>query len=111
VVVDSSATDHHRGVLTGAIVISTRHCCEENFMLAYDYPLLGLFWSILLLFMFVVIGFVVIYTFIDNFRRPDHSGVAKAGWALLIIVLPLFGALIYILTRPEMTAPPPRAAV
>ena len=48
-------------------------------MLAYDYPLLGIFWSLVLLFMFVMVGFVVIYTFIDNFRRPDHSGLAKAG--------------------------------
>ena len=80
-------------------------------MLAYDYPLLGVFWSLLTLFMFVLVGFVVIYTFVDNFRRSDHSGVAKAAWALLIIVLPLFGALIYILTRPEMSTPPLRPAV
>ena len=46
-------------------------------MLAYDYPLLGVFWSLLLLFMFVLVGFVVIYTFIDNFRRSDHSGAGE----------------------------------
>ncbi|HEU4842047.1 MAG TPA: PLDc N-terminal domain-containing protein [Ilumatobacteraceae bacterium] len=80
-------------------------------MLAYDYPLLGIFWSLLLVFMFVMVGFVVIYTFVDNFRRADHSGVAKAAWALLIIVLPLLGALVYILTRPEMSTPPLRPAV
>jgi Phospholipase_D-nuclease N-terminal len=80
-------------------------------MLAYDYPLLGVFWSLLLLFLFVMVGFIVIYTLIDNFRRSDHSAAAKAGWALLIIVLPLLGALIYILTRPEMTNPPLRPAV
>ncbi len=80
-------------------------------MLAYDYPLLGVFWSLVMLFMFVMVAFVVVYTFIDNFRRPDHSGAAKAGWALLIIVLPLLGALIYILARPEMKAPPLRPAV
>jgi Phospholipase_D-nuclease N-terminal len=79
-------------------------------MLAYDYPLLGIFWSLALLFMFVMVGFAVIYTFIDNFRRADHSGLAKAGWALLIIVLPLLGALIYILARPEMRSPPLRPA-
>jgi hypothetical protein len=84
---------------------------EIEKMLAYDYPLLGVFWSLLLLFMFVMVGFVVVYTFVDNFRRSDHSGAAKAGWALLIIVLPLLGALIYILTRPEMTNPPLRPAV
>lgn len=80
-------------------------------MLAYDYPLLGIFWSLVLLFMFVAIGFVVIYTFIDNVRRADHGGLAKAAWGLLIVVLPLFGALTYILTRPEMSRPPLRPAV
>ena len=80
-------------------------------MLAYDYPLLGLFLTLLMLFMFVMVGFFVIYTFVDNFRRRDHSGAAKAAWALAIIVLPLAGALAYILTRPEMSEPPLRPAV
>ena len=80
-------------------------------MLAYNYPLLGIFWSLLMLFMFVMVGFAVIYTFIDNFRRTDHGGAAKAGWALVIIVIPLFGSLVYILTRPEMGNPPVRPAV
>ena len=48
-------------------------------MLAYDYPLLGIFWSLLLLFIFVMVGFAVIYAFIDNFRRSDHSGLAERG--------------------------------
>ena len=76
-------------------------------MLAYDFPLLGVFWSLMMLFMSVIVGFVVIYTFIDNFRRSDHNGAAKAGWALLIIVLPMLGALIYIMARPEMRYPDP----
>ncbi len=80
-------------------------------MLAYDYPLLGIFWSLLLLFIFVMVGFVVVYTFVDNFRRRDHSGLAKAAWALVIIVVPLFGSLVYIATRPEMSEPPLRPAV
>jgi hypothetical protein len=80
-------------------------------MVAYDYPLLGIFWSLVFLLMFVVIGFVIIYTFIDNFRRSDHSGLAKAGWALVIIALPLLGTLAYILARPEMRNPPLRPAV
>ena len=75
-------------------------------MFAYDFPLLGVFWSLVMLFVFVMVGFAVVYTFIDNFVRDDHSGAAKAGWALLIIVFPLLGALIYILNRPEMRGPP-----
>jgi hypothetical protein len=80
-------------------------------MLAYDYPLLAVFWSLTFLLLFVVVGFVVIYTIIDNIRRPDHGGLAKAAWTLLIVVIPLLGALIYIISRPEMSRPPARPAV
>lgn len=69
-------------------------------MLAYSFPLLSVFWSILWFFMIAGVFFAVIYSFIDNFRRHDHSGWAKAGWAFLIIILPLFGTLIYIIARP-----------
>ena len=80
-------------------------------MLAYDYPLLGIFWSLVMLFMFVAVGFVVVYTLVDNLTRPDHSGLAKAGWMLVIIALPMLGALVYIVARPEMQNPPLRPAV
>jgi hypothetical protein len=45
--------------------------------------------------------FTVVWVFIDNFRRRDHSGWAKAGWTLLIIFVPLFGVLIYLIARPS----------
>jgi len=80
-------------------------------MLAYDYPLLSVFWSLAFLSMFVMVVFIVIYAFVDNFRRPDHSGLAKTGWALVIIVLPVLGSLIYILARPEMRNSPLQPAV
>jgi len=69
-------------------------------MLAYDYPLLGLFWTITIFMCWVMVVFAVIWAFIDNFRRHDHSGLAKAGWALVIIILPLLGTLIYLIARP-----------
>jgi hypothetical protein len=84
---------------------------KEPNVLAYDYPLLGVFWSLAILFMFVIVGFIVVYTLVDNLRRADHSGLAKAGWTLLIVVIPLLGALVYILSRPEMANPPLRPAV
>jgi hypothetical protein len=69
-------------------------------LLGYDFPLLSmgvlLFWWF---FLFAVF-FAVIWAFIDNFRRHDHSGWAKAGWALFILVVPLFGTLIYMIARP-----------
>ncbi len=69
-------------------------------MLAYDYPLLGVFWTITIFMCWVMVVFAVIWAFIDNFRRHDHSGFAKAGWALVIIILPLLGTLIYLIARP-----------
>ena len=47
-------------------------------MLAYDYPVLGVFWSLLMFAFFFLWIFIVIWCFIDNFRRHDHHGVAKA---------------------------------
>jgi hypothetical protein len=69
-------------------------------MLAYDYPLLGVFWSLFILSIFVLWIFTVIWVFIDNFRRHDHHGVAKALWVVLIIFLPFIGVLAYIIARP-----------
>ncbi|MEZ5167930.1 MAG: PLDc N-terminal domain-containing protein [Acidimicrobiales bacterium] len=37
---------------------------------------------------------------IDIFDRDDLGGGAKALWLLLVFVLPLFGTLIYLMTRP-----------
>jgi hypothetical protein len=56
--------------------------------------------------MFVFFGWVMFLTWvvmlmIDNFRRRDHSGAAKAGWFLLIIFLPIIGALSYTVARPR----------
>lgn len=69
-------------------------------MFAYDYPLLGVFWSLLMFALLVLWIFIVIYVFIDNFRRRDHSGVAKALWFLFIVFVPVIGVLAYLITRP-----------
>jgi len=69
-------------------------------MLAYDYPLLSVLWSILLFALAVLWIFIVIWAFIDNFRRTDHSGWAKALWFLFIVFVPVIGVLAYIVARP-----------
>ena len=70
-------------------------------MLAYSYPLLSVFWTLLMFAGFVLWIFIVIWTFIDNFRRRDHSGFAKAMWFLVIVFVPVIGVLAYLLTRPR----------
>ena len=68
-------------------------------MLAYDYPLLGSFGRCSRS-LFVLWVFVVIWCFVDNFRRRDHNGLAKALWFLFIVFVPIIGVVAYILTRP-----------
>ena len=69
-------------------------------LIAYSYPLLSVFWTLLMIAAVVVVVFVIIWALIDNFRRTDHSGWAKAGWLILIIILPIIGTAIYYIARP-----------
>jgi hypothetical protein len=73
-------------------------------MLAYTWPLLSLFWTFLMFAGVVLVLFFIIWCFVDNFRRRDHSGLAKGGWTLLILVIPFLGALIYVIARPADAA-------
>jgi hypothetical protein len=38
---------------------------------------------------------------IDVFRRGDLSGAAKAAWAIIMLILPFIGLLVYTLLRPS----------
>jgi len=66
---------------------------------AYDYPLMEVFWSMLGVFIFIAWCFVVFGMLADIFRSDDLSAVAKAGWVLLVILVPLFGVLVYLIVR------------
>jgi Short C-terminal domain/Phospholipase_D-nuclease N-terminal len=68
-------------------------------MLASDYPLLSIFWSILFFFVFFLWIFLLIQILIDIFRSHDMGGFAKALWVIFIIVLPFLGVLIYLIAR------------
>ena len=57
-------------------------------------------WTMIVFFAWIMFVTWVIMLMIDNFRRNDHSGWAKAGWALLIIFLPIIGAFSYTIARP-----------
>ena len=60
-------------------------------------------WAMLVFFFWVMAIWIFIAVFADIFRRHDLSGWAKAGWILLIFVVPFLGALIYVVARPKMT--------
>jgi len=68
-----------------------------------EYGLGGLLWTMFAFFFWFMLIWMFIAVFGDIFRRRDLSGGGKAGWLLLIIILPLFGILIYMIARPTMT--------
>ena len=70
-------------------------------MLADSYPLLDVLWTIIFVGVAIVVLFVIIWALIDNFSRHDHGGWAKAGWLILIIVLPVIGTIVYFIARPS----------
>ncbi len=68
-------------------------------MLAYTYPLLDLFWSMLLFFLFILWIWVLIAVFTDIFRSPDLHGLGKTVWFLFVLLVPLIGVLVYLIAR------------
>jgi hypothetical protein len=64
-----------------------------------NYPILNAFWTILMIFLWVLWFWVLITVFIDLFRSPDLSGWAKALWFVFILIIPLIGVLVYLIAR------------
>lgn len=64
-----------------------------------NYPILDAFWTILMIFLWVLWFWVLITVFIDLFRSQDLSGWAKALWFVFILIIPLIGVLVYLIAR------------
>lgn len=61
------------------------------------------FWSLLWFFLFFIWLGLLFQVFGDIFRSRDLSGVGKALWSFLVIVLPYFGVFMYLIVRgPKM---------
>ncbi|MGE5459392.1 MAG: SHOCT domain-containing protein [Solirubrobacterales bacterium] len=68
-----------------------------------DWNLGDMLWAMVAFFFWFMIIWMFIGVFADIFRRNDLTGMAKAGWLLLIFILPFIGILIYLIARPKMT--------
>jgi hypothetical protein len=75
----------------------------EKYMLAYDYPILGLFWTMLIFFLWIAWIMLLFKVIIDIFQS-DMKGVAKAGWAIFVIIIPWLGVLIYLIANGDHMA-------
>jgi asparagine N-glycosylation enzyme membrane subunit Stt3 len=68
-------------------------------MFGYDYPLLGLFWTGFMFFIWVAWIILLIRVFGDIFANREMRGVAKALWSIAVIVVPLLGTLLYLIVH------------
>jgi Short C-terminal domain/Phospholipase_D-nuclease N-terminal len=73
-------------------------------MLAYDYPILGLFWTIVWFFLWFAWIMLLFRVFVDIFRSRDMGGWAKALWSIFVIFLPFLGVLVYLIARGQSMA-------
>jgi hypothetical protein len=68
-------------------------------VLAYDYPFLDIFWTMLIFFCWIIWFWLLITVFADIFRRKDTGGASKVIWVIFVILLPFLGVFIYLLVN------------
>jgi hypothetical protein len=70
------------------------------------------FWeAFFLILIWVPLALLWLSALFDVFRRDDIGGGSKALWVVCIILVPWFGALIYLAVRPRGVTPDERAAM
>ena len=72
-------------------------------MIATEWSFGSVIWAMVVFFFWFMAIWIFITIFADIFRRNDIHGWSKAGWLILLIFIPLIGALIYMIARPKMT--------
>jgi hypothetical protein len=67
------------------------------------------FWTLLI---FIPLLLLWVFTLADLFRNPDVSGIAKALWAIAIVLVPIIGMIVYfvVLYDSEPAETPPSSA-
>ena len=67
--------------------------------LAYEYPIAGVFMSMLWFFLFVIWIMILFRVFADIFRSHEMSGLSKTLWVIFVIIVPFLGVLVYVIAR------------
>jgi len=70
-------------------------------LLAYDYPFLGVFWSMLVFFAWVIWFVLLFRIIVDIFSRHDIGGGSKVLWIIFVIILPFLGVFVYLIANNE----------
>jgi hypothetical protein len=56
-------------------------------------------WTMFVFFAWILFFWMLFGVFGDLFGRHDISGWAKAGWTLLVIILPFLGIFVYLISQ------------
>jgi hypothetical protein len=91
--------------LLGLAAITLAGCVSGSATAQFNQTTFGdIIWAMIVFFFWFMFIWMFIAIFSDIIRRNDLSGGMKAVWILVIVILPFLGILIYIVTRPKMTA-------
>jgi Phospholipase_D-nuclease N-terminal len=66
-----------------------------------EYPILDLFWTMLEVFGLAVFLWMIVVVFRDLFGRADIGAGGKTLWVLVVLLLPLVGCLVYLVSQSE----------
>jgi|SRR4051812_9858814 hypothetical protein len=70
------------------------------------------FWEFFwLLLIYIPLLLIWAFALVDIFRRDDMSGWLKALWVAVVILVPFFGTLMYLIFRPAGVTPAERRAI
>ncbi len=68
-------------------------------LIAAEWGVGQVFWSMLWIFLFVLWIWLIFVIFADIFRSDDLSGWGKAIWSVFVIFLPFLGIFAYLIVR------------
>jgi hypothetical protein len=83
----------------GRTDVGQRSWTDRRFRRRTEMPLLDLFWTMFVFFLWVAWFWLLLTVFADIFRSDDLSGWGKAGWVVLTVVLPYLGVFVYVIAR------------
>ena len=63
------------------------------------YPFLGMFWSMMVFFLWVAWFVLLFHVIGDVFRRHDASGGKKALWLIFVLFVPFLGVFAYMIAN------------
>jgi hypothetical protein len=70
-------------------------------LLAADYPVLGVFWSMLIFFVWIAWFLLLFHVIGDVFRRRDASGAKKTAWIIFLLFVPFLGVFVYLIANSD----------